>query len=124
MTELEKYKKAFELACEYDWNSDYFGCHLPCKTDDCWGKQSCIECTQKYLLQQAEQSDTKPMTNRQWLESLSDEELATFLENLYSYKEKNICHCKYGGGRYPCKPMDCVCGYMDWLQAEHKESEQ
>lgn len=124
MTELEKYKKAFELACEYDWNSDYFGCHLPCKTDDCWGKQSCIECTQKYLLQQAEQSDTKPMTNREWLESLSDEELAGYL---YSLSEQYTNICEICSNKYTKCSMEygkCSDGVSGWLQAEHKESEQ
>ena len=62
------------------------------------------------------------MTNREWLESLSDEELAEFfltIEN--SIDEGFICpSCAYGGGQYPCMPADCICGYTDWLQAEHK----
>lgn len=125
MTELEKYKKALQLACEHAWEIDC-GCHLPCQTQNCWERQSCAECLQKYFLQQAEQSDTKPITNKRWLESLSDEDLArTFIR--FANRANALCEmCEY---RYvDCSAYDkyatCTDGVAEWLQAEHKESEQ
>ena len=56
------------------------------------------------------------MTNREWLESLSDEELA-----------KNLVSCKYCIYRVSCREYPitrgCYRGHYEWLQAEHKEKE-
>ncbi len=52
------------------------------------------------------------MTNREWLESLSDEELA---EKLYDCSE-----CIFDGsciGEYYCED-----GHLKWLRAEHEET--
>lgn len=52
------------------------------------------------------------MTNRQWLESLSDKELA---DNIYCQRDEY--------GKSKCCPKYVLCGdcMLDWLQAEHKE---
>ena len=50
------------------------------------------------------------MTNREWLESLSDEELAKMI----------VCH-DYDRDSYDC-PYDCINCKLAWLQAEHKDA--
>lgn len=74
---------------------------------------------EKELEQTKKQDNTQPMTNRQWLETLSDEE---FMENGFS----DICkHC---GNNSNCGGWNaetvCKEGIVKWLKAEHKESEQ
>lgn len=57
------------------------------------------------------------MTNREWLESLSDEELAKELD-------KDCKHfCKRFEAKTKCYKSyeDCVKGHLEWLQAEHKD---
>ena len=59
------------------------------------------------------------MTNREWLESLSDEELAKELD-------KDCKHfCKRFDAQVKCFKSyeECVKGRLEWLQAEHKEKE-
>lgn len=52
------------------------------------------------------------MTNREWLESLSDEELSNYL----------ICkNCIVGDGGYDKCDTKCIKNKILWLQAEHKE---
>ena len=58
------------------------------------------------------------MTNRQWLESLSDEELAKYFD------DEKVCKLvinQYGccaSNECECKTFNCN---LYWLQAEHKE---
>lgn len=54
------------------------------------------------------------MTNREWIESLSDEEFAkiTWLS----------CKCCIYGST-ECE-LSCAIGRAEWLQAEHKEKEE
>lgn len=62
------------------------------------------------------------MTNREWLESLSDEELAIELNNwlcihcVYNTKG-NVANCSFANG---CDEIFCVGGATRWLCAEHK----
>ena len=63
------------------------------------------------------------MTNREWLRSLTDNELAEiFCDNDLG----NICNiCAYRDDRKGC--MDVVCcedGVSEWLKQEHKDDEQ
>lgn len=59
----------------------------------------------------------KIVTNRQWLESLSDEDFAkVWVDNAGRY----CAYCIYNG--YGCED-NCVEGHMQWLKAEHKEQE-
>ena len=59
------------------------------------------------------------MTNREWLESLSDEELAKLI------LESTDCDfCAYQANSIDCYDKSCKTGHLTWLQAEHKESEQ
>ena len=55
------------------------------------------------------------MTNREWLESLSDEELARQLLE----KKCTRCICKVTAGNY-CVNTTCDVATQKWLQAEHK----
>ena len=62
------------------------------------------------------------MTNREWLRSLTDNELAgIFCDNDLG----NICNiCVYRNDRKGC--MDVVCcedGVSEWLKQEHKDDE-
>ena len=54
------------------------------------------------------------MTNRQWLESLSDEEF-----------ESNTCgscdQCIFNKDNKQCDTLKCTLGRMAWLKEEHKE---
>lgn len=54
------------------------------------------------------------MTNRQWMESLSDEEFRDFLihENCENACSKNSAELCDG---------DCEKNVLSWIQAEHKE---
>lgn len=55
------------------------------------------------------------MTNREWLESLSDEKLANYINNCKFCAYKDIPQC------YDTKT--CVLGHIEWLQAEHEETD-
>lgn len=57
----------------------------------------------------------KKITNRQWLDSLSDEE---YVEEIVL---SICCHCIYNNKRKGCKTHDCKEGILRRLQAEHKE---
>ena len=66
------------------------------------------------------------MTNRQWLETLTDKELAKW--NF----ERECGMCAYNPERGICKNLSdrsnfdrnsCIDGIAKWLQAEHKEGE-
>lgn len=50
------------------------------------------------------------MTNREWLESLSDEELAKRMTGCVKCSFCDVCHGDY----------NCDIGHLKWLQAEHK----
>ena len=56
------------------------------------------------------------MTNREWLESLSDEELANYI--CYVNCEK---YCAYYNNIDKCSHNSCKAGITEWLQQEHKE---
>ncbi len=61
------------------------------------------------------------MTNREWLESLSDEELANFI-----FMEGCKCEtCEYDGnkGNKCLEPCSCIDGKTKWLGATHKEQD-
>lgn len=63
------------------------------------------------------------MTNREWLESLSDEKLAKFLYNL---SKKFFGSCEICSSRLmKCieNKEECPNGIRKWLKAEHKEQE-
>lgn len=61
----------------------------------------------------------KPQTNRQWLESLSDEELARRIDIL---RGCDSCIYNEDGKSMFCNHTDdCREGIIKWLQAEHKE---
>ena len=118
MITIEKYQKALELACDKLVRSetcpfidDFTHCHSY--------KGQCVECWCDYILQQAEQdtANTKPLTNREWLErwlkSISDEIFANYM-----------CHCDfcvYKGIPQCYESHDCITGHLKWLKAEHKE---
>ena len=56
------------------------------------------------------------MTNREWLESLSDEELAKQI------LERKCTHCVCrAAGAEACINTTCDIAIANWLQAEHKE---
>lgn len=55
------------------------------------------------------------MTNREWLESLSDEDFAFFLGGCDFCVYKDIPQC--------FKTNTCVSGQVKWLKAEHKDEE-
>jgi hypothetical protein len=52
------------------------------------------------------------MTNREWLNSLSDEDFCTALEQV----DCRLC-AFYGD----CKGKQCRDGFVEWLREEHKE---
>ena len=64
------------------------------------------------------------MTNREYIQSLSDEEFAKYL-NIYSHEEGFVFHshiCDYKHeGRKRCAEMnnDCHACMVDFLRAEH-----
>lgn len=59
------------------------------------------------------------MTNREWLESLSDEELAHFIDNAHS---DNCYACAFQSDT--CAGIyDCLNGIKYWLQSEHKDED-
>ncbi len=65
------------------------------------------------------------MTNRQWLESLSDEELANVLYDIADNKCCDIAYCdtvEDENGYLVCD-WNCKEGVRKWLQAEHKETD-
>lgn len=66
------------------------------------------------LRQAKKQDHTKPMTNRAWLESLSDEE---FVCELHNYNECDDC-----GLVGECDSCLCDKQFVKWLKAEHKEN--
>lgn len=57
------------------------------------------------------------MTNREWLESLSDEELAKWIEG--NFIGCAVCMQKECDGA----SVECIEGYKKFLQAEHKEED-
>ena len=64
------------------------------------------------------------MTNREWLESLSDEELAKFLIKrkvcticAYHKLYRSVCNSK------TILRLNCSKGVIEWLQTEHKDKE-
>lgn len=52
------------------------------------------------------------MTNREWLESLSDKELAEKIN-------RTLLNCREMC--MGCCPFYCIRSIMDWLQSEHKD---
>ncbi len=60
------------------------------------------------------------MTNRDWLESMPDNELACWLDKhidaccVCSHKKGNACEIPDNG-------YDCLRGRLEWLKQEHKE---
>ena len=56
------------------------------------------------------------MTNREWLESLSDEEFEMVLSN-YACEPCDYCILE----KYTCRGMTCKQAGLKWLQSEHKE---
>lgn len=57
------------------------------------------------------------MTNREWLNSLSDEELAKWLD-----KTANCTVCvNHVAGESSCPMSDCVGGISRWLKQKHTE---
>ena len=56
------------------------------------------------------------MTNREWLESLSDEELARQLLE----RKCTHCICKVAGGN-ACINTNCYVATEKWLKDEHEE---
>lgn len=56
-------------------------------------------------------------TNRQWLESLTDEQMA----DVFVVQRYRKCTCCIYEDSIDCTENDCRQGYMQWLQAEHKD---
>ena len=56
------------------------------------------------------------MTNREMLNSMSDEELA---EEIYRKSENSCEHCNYKG--QICVDNRCVEGILEWLESEVEE---
>ena len=62
------------------------------------------------------------MTNREWLESLSDEELAWYIIKCYGKVNRdNECIFCNNKTRKDCKKIGCQIGIQNFLQAEHKD---
>lgn len=65
------------------------------------------------------------MTNREWLRSLTDEEIAYFLHDEQGSVFGTICNmCVYGDGF--CIDNDdheCCKGIAKWLREEHKDND-
>ena len=60
------------------------------------------------------------MTNRQWLASMSDEQLAKWLD--YHIDACCICSHKVGHGcDIPGDGFDCENGRREWLKQEHED---
>lgn len=51
------------------------------------------------------------MTNSERLRSMTDEELAEFLEDV------NMATCSYVMGKSPCNAENCPC-WLEWLRSE------
>lgn len=59
------------------------------------------------------------MTNREWLNSLTDEELA---EIQHDHDMWIGCKCcAFDRGDYNCRLTSCEQGTINWLKAKHKE---
>ena len=71
---------------------------------------------EKALEQAKKQDHTKPMTNREWLESLSDEELAKFM-----LQADRCQYCATDINQCALNSKDCIDGKCEWLKAEHEE---
>ncbi len=56
----------------------------------------------------------KPLTNADRIRSMTDEELAEFLETI------NSCTCSFAMGKSPCAADECPC-WFDWLKEENYE---
>lgn len=56
------------------------------------------------------------MTNRKWLESLSDEDFLKECNTIYS-----CAHCIYSGVSCLNAPYTCEQAHVKWLKEEHKE---
>ena len=69
----------------------------------------------------------KKMTNREWLNSLSDKEYVKRLEHnqcsmcIYRRRSKDDNLCFYCGAP---ESKSCVQGKIEWLKAEHEEEEK
>lgn len=57
------------------------------------------------------------MTNRQWLETLTDEE---FVKVMYG----SCRYCVANGNIEECKSISCRDGRIEWLKQEHKHEEE
>lgn len=58
------------------------------------------------------------MKNREWLESLSDEELCRYLKGCdicVNYRSRQRWDC-------PQEYKECDFGHFEWLQSEHEEA--
>lgn len=58
------------------------------------------------------------MTNREWLNSLSDNKLATLLAN------GAMCAICSQKPSYKCYHLNCKDNVLLWLKAEHKENDK
>ncbi len=60
------------------------------------------------------------MTNREWLESLSDEEFADFMMSA-----DTCMYCGMGGKDWNCigKEIPCAIAKIWWLRAEHSDDD-
>lgn len=59
-------------------------------------------------------ADPVPMTNADSIRSMTDEELAGFLETV------NTCSCSFVTGKSPCVSDGCPC-WREWLKEEVSE---
>lgn len=62
----------------------------------------------------ADEAEVAPMTNADWIRSMSDEELCAFL------MRDHPCEDKVEDAECTCKCNGCI---RDWLREEHKEAE-
>jgi hypothetical protein len=60
----------------------------------------------------------KPKTNADYIRSMTDEELAKWLD--YEYSRCEWCNIDKIGTD-DCSDIDCTACILDWLKEEHKE---
>ena len=97
--------------CHYDCsNRTSFGY---CKTTVCINSNYATEWIAS-TWNKTEQAVYNPLTNSDRIRSMTDEELADFLN------EVNMTSCSCAMGKSPCDAKDCPC-WLDWLKEEVKE---
>ncbi len=74
-------------------------------------------------LHRRDSNPQREKTNRQWLESMTDEELACWLDS--HIESCAVCsHLTSKGCEIPNNGYDCLRGRLNWLRMEHKERKE